>query len=72
MQYMEYYSTLWLSIFFFAALIPTFRSYEAGLFHAYWVISSFGDPWFMFRQKFSDRIWSQMQFTIKWFSFTSI
>ena len=35
---MEYF-ILWLSKFFFAALSLTFRGYEAGLFHAYWVIS---------------------------------
>ena len=56
------YSTLSLSKFCFAALSFTVRGYEAGLFHAYWVISSWG---FRFLQMFSDRIWSQMQFTIK-------
>ena len=63
------YSTLSLSKFCFAALSLTVRGYEPGLFHAYWVISSWG---FRFLQMFSDRIWSQMQFTIKWFSFTCL
>ena len=43
-QCMEY-STHWRSnvfFFFFAALSLTFRGYEAGLFHAYWVISYCG------------------------------
>ena len=36
------YSTLWLTKSFFAALSLIFRGYEAGLFHAYLVISSYG------------------------------
>ena len=43
---------------------------EAGLFHAYWAISSYGLCFC--RSMFSDRIWSQMQFTMKWFSFTLV
>ena len=42
--------------FCLAALSLTFRGYEAGLFHAYWVISSCS---LCFLQMFSDRIWSQ-------------
>ena len=41
---------------FFAALSLSCRGYEAGLFLAYWVISSCG---LNFLQMFSDRIWSQ-------------
>ena len=40
-------------IFLFAALSLTFRGYEAGLFHAYKVISSCGLCFYRF---FSDRI----------------
>ena len=47
------YSTIWLSNFFFplwVSHLATFRGREAGLFHAYWVISSCGlffGKWFL-------------------------